>query len=382
MAAGCGSAANTTAKAAEERPSSRVTVLRPQSFLFEQTVSATGSLLADEEAQISLKVAGRIQSFQVDIGSCVKQGMVLASVEPQDLELRVQQAEAALEQAEARLGIAPGGEIKNLNPEQTATARQAKAVLEETRLKRDRTQELGQEGIVSKAELDTALASYGVAEAQYQQAIEEVLNRRAIVVQRRSEVAIARQELQDALVRAPFNGCVQQKIANVGEYLNEGAPVLSLVRMDPLRLRLQVAERDAGTVRTGQPLRFVVEGDPTRHPATVKRISPAITPEGRMVVVEAEVPYQAGLRPGSFARAEIIIKGQDAALAVPERTLTSFAGIDKVLVVDGGKVVERQVELGRRQDGMVEIRSGLTREALVISAPRGISVGQPVSPES
>ena len=159
-------------------------------------------------------------------------------------------------------------------------------------------------------------------------------------------------------------------------------PVLSLVRMDPLRLRLQVAERDASAVRTGQPLRFLIEGDPTRHPAKVKRISPAITQEGRMVVVEAEVPYQAGLRPGSFARAEIIIKGQDAALAVPERTLTSFAGVDKVLVVDGGKVVERQSgirpQAGRNGRNPLRAYAG----SLVISAPRGISVGQPVSPES
>jgi RND family efflux transporter MFP subunit len=381
-ATGCSSAAPNSAKAAEEQTSPRVAVLRPKDFLFEQTVSATGSLLADEEAQISLKVAGRIQSFQADLGSCVKQGTVLASLQPQDLELRVQQAEAALEQAEARLGIAPGGDIQNLNPEQTATVRQAKAVLDEARLRRDRTQELREQGIISKADLDAAIASYGVAEAQYQQAVEEVLNRRAIVVQRRSEVAIARQDLQDALVRAPFSGCVQQKIASVGEYLNEGAPVLTLVRMDPLRLRLQVAERDAGAVHAGQSLRFIVEGDPTPHPAVVKRISPAITPEGRMVVVEADIAYQPGLRPGSFARAEIIIKAQDPGLAIPEKALTSFAGIDKVLVVDSGKAVERQVELGRRKDGMVEVRSGLSRDALVIAAPRGINVGQAVTPET
>ncbi|MGE0406756.1 MAG: efflux RND transporter periplasmic adaptor subunit [Candidatus Korobacteraceae bacterium] len=380
--AGCGATSAKSAGKGSDGQPQRVSVVRPQSVVFERTVGATGSLLADEEAQISLKVSGRIQAFHSDIGSCVAQGTVLARLEPQDLELRVQQAEAALEQAEARLGISPGGDVKGLNPEQTATARQAKAVLEEARLRRDRTQELHDQGIISKAELDSAMASFGVAEAQYQQALEEVLNRRAIVLQRRSEVAIARQDFQDAMVRAPVGGCVQQKIANVGEYLNEGAPVLSLVRMDPLRLRLQVAERDASVVRPGQSLRFVVEGDPTRHEATVKRMSPAITPEGRMVIVESEVKYQPGLRPGSFARAEIVVQKEDPALAVPEKSLTSFAGIDKILVVDGGKAVERQVQLGRRKDGMVEVLSGVTRDLSVISTPANINVGQPVTPES
>src|SRR5690606_33353201 len=141
----------------------------------------------------------------------------------QDLELRVQQAEEALAQAEARLGIAPGADLKDLKPEETATVRQASAELRQARIRLERTQELHRQGIVANADLDSANGAFAVAEAQYQQAVEEVLNRRAIVVQRRSEVAIARQDLEDGLVRAPFGGCIQQRIANVGEYLGEGS---------------------------------------------------------------------------------------------------------------------------------------------------------------
>lgn len=376
LSAGCKSGTRAAAGERQAQPK-KVTAARPQMSDFEQSIFATGSLLADEEAQISLKVSGRLQQINVEIGSCVNQGDVLARVEPQDLQLRLRQAEAAVAQAEARLGIAPGSDLARLAPEQTATARQAQAVLEEARMRRERTQQLHQEGIISRADLDVADSEYRVAEARYQEALEEVLNRRAMVLQRRSEVALARQDLQDAALRAPFTGCVQQRAANVGEFLSEGTPVLTLVRMDPLRLQLRVPERDAAGVKPGQPLRFQVEGDTTEYDAVVKRTSPAINPEGRMVVVEAELKYRPGLRPGAFARARIIT-GSDSALAVPERALVNFAGISKVVVAESGKAAEREIQVGRRDNGMVEVVSGLKGEDIVILAPQEVKAGDPV----
>jgi RND family efflux transporter MFP subunit len=295
------------------------------------------------------------------------------------LEARARQAEAALAQAEARLGVAPGADLKNLAIEQTATAKQAEAVLTEARLKRERTAQLHKEGIISKADLDTAVAEYNVAEARYQEAVEEALNRRAMVVQRRSELEIARQDLKDAVLRAPFSGCIQEKTANVGEYLNEGAPVVTLVRMDPLRLRLQVPEREAAEVRAGQKLRFRIEADTTEFAATVKRMSPAITREGRMVLVEAEVKYQPELRPGSFARAEIITNAGDPALAVPEKAVVEFAGIEKVMVEQAGKAAEKTIETGRRKGGMVEVASGVSEGDRIIMDPGSVNVGEAVN---
>ncbi|HYH00265.1 MAG TPA: efflux RND transporter periplasmic adaptor subunit [Terriglobales bacterium] len=375
---GCSSEPSTAEAANQQPATAQVRVVRAQIIPFERVVQATGSLLADEQADVGARVAGRLESFSVDIGHCVEKGDVLARIDSQELQFRVQQAEAALVQAEARLGIQRGANPGSIKPEDTAVAKQARAVLEEARMSRERTAELFRQGIVSRADMDAVVAEHNVADARYQESIEEVLNRRAVVVQRRSELSIARQDLADAQVRAPFGGCVQQRSANVGEYLNEGAPVVNLVRMDPLRLRLQVTERDAAAVKIGQKLTFRVEGDANAYPAVVKRISPAITAEGRVVFVEAEVKNQAGLRPGSFARADIVTSVDAKALAIPEQTIVTFAGVDKVRVAAEGKAVERDIELGRRRNGMVEVLSGLTEQDAVIADPKRVDIGQPV----
>ena len=88
---------------------------------------------------------------------------------------------------------------------------------------------------------------YKVALSRYQDAIEEIRNRQALLAQRRSELSLARQQLADTAVYAPIDGIVQEKRASVGEYLAAGAPVVNIVRMDPLRLRAEVPERDAAT---------------------------------------------------------------------------------------------------------------------------------------
>ena len=382
LLAGCRSETTAAARPDASMQPRQVAVVRPEPAAFEETISATGSLLAYEEAQVSLRVAGRIQSFSVDLGSCVERGAVIARVEPEELELRVKQAEAALAQAEARLGLKPGGDLSTLEPEQTATVKQAQAVLLEASRKRDRTRELHQQGIVARADLDVVDSEYAVAQARYQEAVEEALNRRAMVVQRRSELAIARQDLEDAVLRAPFSGCIQQRNANVGEYQQEGAPVATLVRMDPLRLRVQVPERGAATVHAGQELRFRVEGDSTVYSAKVKRISPAIAQEGRVVLVEAEVNNPGTLRPGSFVRAEIITDKNSNALAVPAESIITFAGIEKVRVLRDGKVAEQEVETGRRNGALVEVRSGIEKDALVLANPEGARVGEAATPRS
>ena len=173
----------------------------------------------------------------------------------------MQQAEAGLAQARARVGLSPDGKDDTVRPEETGTVREAKAVLDEAKVSRDRAARLVEQGIVARSEFDTVDATYKVAVSRYQDAIEEIRNRQALVAQRRSELALARQQLADTAVYAPIDGIVQEKRASVGEYLAAGAPVVDIVRMNPLRLRAEVPERDAATVRFGQNVRVSVEGD-------------------------------------------------------------------------------------------------------------------------
>jgi RND family efflux transporter MFP subunit len=276
--------------------------------------------------------------------------------------------------------LPPEGTNDRIEPQETGVVRQAAAVLREAKLTHDRMMELSRRDLISRAELDTAISQLGVAEARYQDALEEVRNRQGILAQRRSELAIARQQLADTEIVAPIDGAVRERQASVGEYLAAGSPVVTLVRMDPLRLRLAVPERDASSVRLGQKVRLTVEGDPAEYSGRVVRLSPAISEASRTLLIEAEVPNERFLlRPGAFAKAEIVVEADREVVTIPSAAVVTFAGIEKVLSVTNGKTVEKRVRTGRRAGEAVEIVDGVMAGERVILNPGNLVSGQPVT---
>jgi RND family efflux transporter MFP subunit len=314
----------------------------------------------------------------VDLGSIVRRGQVIADLEPTDYKLRVQQSEAALAQARARLGLAPDGTDDSVDPEQTATVRQARAVLDEARFNRDRAAKLVEQGIIAKADYETANATFKVAEGRYQDAFEEIRNRQGVLAQRRSEVALARQQLKDTAVVAPIDGVVQEKRTSAGEYLAAGAPVVTVVKIDPLRLRAEIPERDSRNVRTGQNVRVTVEGDQNVYVGQIKRLSPVIAEQNRMLVVEADVRNNGSLRPGSFAHAEIVTNDAKMAVTVPNNAIVTFAGIEKVIIVQNGKALEKPITTGRKTSEFTEIVAGINVGEKVVVDPGNLQSGQSV----
>jgi len=360
----------------EARP---VKVARVEELPVGASVNVTGTLAAQDEATLSIKVPGRVSSIAVDMGSVVRRGQVIAQVEQQDYRLRVQQAEAALQQARARLGLQPQGDDDRFDPEVTGTVRQARAVLEEARQNRQRVASLIESGVVARAEYESADAAFKVAQAKYQDAVEEIRNRQALLSQRRTELSLARQALADTVVVAPFDGLVQEKHASVGEYLGAAAPVVTIVRVNPLRFRGEVPERDAATVRAGQPVRVTVEGDRGLYAGRIVRLSPTINQQNRVLVVEAEITNPGSLRPGGFARAEIVTNSGDVAVTVPANAVVTFAGIEKVITVENGKAREKPITTGRRAETWTEVLSGINVGESVVLDPGNLQSGQPVN---
>jgi len=345
---------------------------------FGETVTANGTLAAYDQTTVSVKVPGRIRTISVDLGSVVSRGQVIAQLDAEDYRLRVQQSEAALAQARARLGLAPDGKDDRVDPEQTATVRQARAVLDEARFNRDRAARLVEQGVIAKAEFDAATATFKVAEGRYQDAYEEIRNRQGVLAQRKSELALAQQQLKDTAVVAPLDGIVQEKRTSVGEYLAAGAPVVNIVRMDPLRLRAEIPERESRAVHTGQDVRVTVEGDTNVYLGKIMRLSPVIAEQNRMLVVEADVRNDGKLRPGSFAHTEIVTNGAKMAVTVPNNAIVTFAGIEKVIVVQNGKALEKPITTGRRNTEVTEIVAGVSVGEKVIVDPGNLQSGQAV----
>ncbi len=383
-AAGC--TGESRATAASDKPAAApaprpVQVLETVEERVARTVVVTGALAAEDQVVVGTKVPGRLAEIDVDMGSRVRRGQVVGRLDARDYKLRVEQADAALQQARARLGLAPGGTDERVDPEQTSIVRQARAVLEEARLTRDRSAKLVEQNLIARAQFDTADANLKVAEGRYHDALEEVRNRQALLVQRRSEVELARQQLGDTAIASPIDGAVAVKQASVGEYLAVGAPVATVVRLQPLRLRVNVPEREAADVRAGQLVRLSVDGDTAVHQGRVVRLSPIVQEQNRTLSVEAEIPNERlALKPGAFARAEIVTEASQPVIRVPATGIVTFAGIEKVLVVRQGKIAEVRVQTGRRTgDAVVEILSGLKAGETIVREPGNLAAGQAVT---
>jgi len=356
-----------------------VRLARAEEGRLSRTISVAGTLAADEQAELATKVAGRLERVYVDIGSPVRRGQVVARLVPTDFQLRVQQAESALAQARSQLGLPSNGPDQMVPPEQTAVVRQAAATLKQAQLTRDRMNKLFADQLIPRSDLDAAEAALGVADGRYQEAVETARTRQGLLAQRQSELGIARQQLADSVLTAPFDGAIRDRLGNAGAYVAAGTPIAVLVRVHPLRLKLAVPEREAAGVKVGQPVELTVEGDPARHTGRIARISPAISEENRTLLVEAEIPNPSGsLRPGSFARAEIVVQASDPAVLVPASAIVSFAGIDKVIGVEGGKAVEKRVKTGRRSGERVEIVDGVKAGEAVVLQPGNIVGGESV----
>ena len=363
----------------EALPTRNVRLVQASERNLTQIVTATGTLAADEQTALSFRVAGRLSHLSIDLGSVVRKGQAIAKLETIDFKQRVDTADAALQQARARLGLSPTGSDDRVNVENTATVRQARAVLDSSRAIRDRTRQLFAQGIQAKAELDRVESEYKVAESRYQDAIEEVRNREAVLLQRRSEVELAKQQLVYTTLYAPFDGAISERRTSVGEYLATGAPIATLVRLHPLRLRVEIPERESFGIRPGLGVKVSVEGDSNNYTGRVARLSPAFQEQSRTLIVEAEVENQHGrLRPGAFVKAELQTSSSQSVVTIPASALVTFAGIQKVFLNKDGKAVERTVIVGRKEADWVEITEGLQSGEMVVDAPANMVGGQPL----
>src|SRR5258705_13815021 len=189
---------------------------------------------------------------------------------------------------------------------------------------------------------------------------------------------MAKQQLADTTLYSPMEGVVQEKKASEGEYLAAAAPLVDIVRIDPLRLRVDVPERESHSIRSGQSVRVTSEGDAETYLGYVKRLSPTISEQNRVLAVEADVRNNGRLRPGAFVRAEIVTDQTSTAVTVPSSAIVTFAGIEKVMLIENGKATEKAVTTGRRGPDWTEIKAGVNVGQSVIVDPGNLQSGQAV----
>lgn len=330
-------------------------------------VEVVGSLEAQDEVTVSSQASGNLESISVDLGSPVSRGQVIARIDQRELKLKRDQAEAALHQAEAKLGITRDGKI---DPQKQPDVRQAVAGLERARYDLTAAKKLFDAGTISNQQYDVYQKTVEQAEARYQASLENVRNLEGIIEEKRAALDLTKKQLADSDIISPLSGVVKEKTASRGEYLQPGKPVVTIVQINPLRLRLEVPETFAASIAKGQVVTLKVDSFADREfKGVIKRINPSMDEKSRSLMAEAEVANpNALLRPGMFARSQIVSNSKTMALMVPEKAVVSLAGVTKIFVLEGGVAVERIVKLGARDGSLVEILEGVKPGERVITS--------------
>ncbi len=325
-----------------------------------EVVRSQGNLIPDEVAVVGAKVAGRIAETPVDIGQLVKTGDVLMRLDRVEFEMQLSQAEAQLLQARSAVGLKPDDPIEKLNPLNAPPVREAQAVLDEARTRRERWKQLRQENAAATEEYEQAVSLERVADARLASALNGVYEKIALIKVRMAELDLAKDRLNETVVVAPFDGEVQMRHVGQGAYVNIGQPLVTVVRTDPLRFQGMVPERAAQALAVGQDLVLSIESIREPRKVQVTRISPTLESRSRSLMFEAVISNtDRQLRGGLFAEAEVVLDDTAQAIVIPRTALVEFAGSEKVWKVLDGKCKEQMVVTARRNDDWIEIAKGL-----------------------
>ncbi|HSL20766.1 MAG TPA: efflux RND transporter periplasmic adaptor subunit [Vicinamibacterales bacterium] len=365
-AAGCSDTGSAQSQGNAPSPP-KVTTVTVRADSVRRAIDIVGTLAAAEEVTVSSEVEGKVSRIGADLGDRVRAGDVLVELDREKLEYRYEASRAALERARARYGADAAGTLPTL--ETTPDVQKAAADLAQAEQAVTRARALARRGLVANQQLDDAEARYLAAKAGYDAAVQNARNLRADVDAGAAQMRLARRELRDAQVRAPFDGYIQRRIVSPGMFVRVQTPVMSLVKVDPLKLTGEVPERLAPWVRIGQPVELRVDAYPDRvMSGTISRISPAVNQQTRAFPLEAAVPNPDGrLKPGTFARARIVSDRIDRVLAVPVGALQYRYGVNRVFVLKGDRIAAREVKTGDRLGDRMEITSGIAAGDVIVA---------------
>ncbi|HMW02619.1 MAG TPA: efflux RND transporter periplasmic adaptor subunit [Acidobacteriota bacterium] len=397
--AGCQGKASTPTRA-DAAPSAPLMVnVKP---VFQRTLptylETTGSISAIQSSKVAANATGLIAEIPIQSGDFVKEGATLARLDPREANLRldqakagVAQAEAALKQAESRLGVTGDTAFDPMKMAEVASAQanldaaESAVRLAESNFKR--YEKLAQNDNIPRVQFDqarnqveTARANATAAQRQLDVAIkvarqefQSVAAARASLEQARLQVALAEKSRNDLTIRSPFSGFVVERLSNQGEYVMPDTPVAMIVRHDPIKVQLQISETQLAKVKIGQEVSLASDAFPDRKfSAKVTALNPIVDQNARSLMIEAQMANPDGvLRPGMFVKARVAQPEQRTALFVPVKAVFYQPALNAsgVYVIEGTKARLRIVQPGSRDGEELEILTGLTPEDQVVVAP-------------
>jgi RND family efflux transporter MFP subunit len=342
-------------------------------------LKVTGTLAAEEEAEVAAEIQGRVIATPVERGTRVAQGADLIRVSPAEAQAQAAEAEANAAQLERRLGLGGTeerqgvsgdpeerrqgvpGDSAEFETDRVPEVANARAQLTLATGEFDRAKMLFDKQLLSKSDFDQKSAQAEVARRQFEIARNGAMQQYQGLLAARARVMLAKKALADTIVKAPFAGVVGQRLVSVGDYVQRGTKVASVLRTNPLRVQLTVPEQYSAGVAVGRSVSFEVDASPgQKFTGQVRYVSPALEANSRTLIVEAVVPNDSGaLKPGAFATALIEQANRSPGVLTPAAAVRTVAGTSRVFVVAGDKAEERIVTIGQPLGDLVEITNGL-----------------------
>jgi multidrug efflux pump subunit AcrA (membrane-fusion protein) len=378
-------------------PTVTITVGKAEARDIPAYVQATGSLVADEVSNIAPKVAGKVANVAVNVGQFVSQGALIATIDDRDARLQlasakasVKQAVAAVRQAEARLGLGPKGSFdSSAVPEvraANATYQQALAELRQADANEKRYRDLVESGDVAlityeqyRTTRDTARARVNNAKEQLDATInlarqnnQAIRSAEANVEAARAQVDLAEQAIADTVIRAPFAGFISERQVAVGEFVSTASIIATLLRSNPIKIQIRVAEADVPSIALGRGVSLEVDAyRDRRFSGVVTAVNPAVDTASRSAIVEASIENgDNALRSGMFATARINKEGGSTGIFVPRSAVYNHQATQsyRAFVIEEGIAKLRVLQLGTEEGESIQILSGLNADEIVATS--------------
>jgi RND family efflux transporter MFP subunit len=243
----------------------------------------------------------------------------------------------------------------------------SRSAYDQRRAQRD---QLAQQYDSVRAASAQSFQSVVTARAAVQTADQQVVSAQQQVSTAETQVAQARKAIADAMIYAPMSGYILERPADVGEYVSVqggGGRVATIVRTNPLRVRIDVPEQAISEVRAGQSVSVKVADWPDRNFAgTIARLSPNVTTTSRTLTVEAEIDNRDNLlRPGQFVTVRVLRAKSVPSALVPQRAVKTEGATSYVFVIKEGRAARRQVQLGEKEGDLIHVKSGVGTDELV-----------------
>jgi multidrug efflux pump subunit AcrA (membrane-fusion protein) len=324
-----------------------------------RSIEVVGTLAAVDEVILSSQTEGAVSRILADLGDRVKAGQPLIELDAEKLQYNLEQQKAALARALAKYGGSDPAHLPVI--EQTPDVQKAAAELVQAKQAFQRADELHKRQLVPRQTLDDADAMLRAKQASYESALQNARNLRADIDGSSATLKLADREFRDATIRAPFDGFVQKRMVSPGEYVKAQAAVMSIVRLDPLKVTAEIPEGMAPWVAVGQPVDLRVDAFPdTVLHGKMSRISPAVNTQTRAFPFEALVPNgDAKLKPGTFARVRLETSREEQVLTLPYTALQYRYGVNRAFVIKGDRLSAHEVKIGDRIGDRVEILGGV-----------------------